>query len=424
MSKSVCILLNNEFIRDNRVRREAESLVNAGYDVTVIAVRDKSGAVPLREEQNGVKIERVLKRRFPNFVPFNQQYIRAFWKIYRELKPFDIVHANDANTLLFGWLLARLWKAKLVYDSHELWESIYHERAQELAENPKLSPAKLQKQLQRVKQMEKLENWLLERCDAVISVSPSICQILKEKSQGKADVHLVRNIAPYYGNVLQNAQLFHHKLQLPPETRIVLYQGGITAVRGINQLLDAMELIGPDRNITLVMLGPISPIYYNQIGKRILASRTLRHTVYYLEAVAPEDLLDWTTSAHLGIHPILNCRANHYHCLPNKLFEYIQAEIPVAVSNMPHMKQIVDDYQIGFTFDPENPAEMASRIQEFFDSPDQQQLYYQQLKTAKAALNWENEQNQLITLYTTLTGAAAPTPDSEANILKPQLVEV
>jgi glycosyltransferase involved in cell wall biosynthesis len=108
--------------------------------------------------------------------------------------------------------------------------------------------------------------------------------------------------------------------------------------------------------------------------------------------------LHWTASADLGAHPILNTSANHYYCLPNKIFEYIQAEIPVAVSNFPEMQKIVDTYQIGVTFNPEDPKDIAAKIQACLGSP----TYRENLRQAKAILNWENEAKALLTLYQTV----------------------
>lgn len=478
--KRVCFLLNNEFTCDNRVEREAKSLVKAGYDVTLIATQDFEKELPKTELREGIQIHRRIRKKLPAFLPVNTRLVRALFAIVFRYRRFDFVHAHDANMLLLGFLLARIWGAKLIYDSHELWESVYHHQREKLHAMRKTAvpvrrtlfkktllkiaiPRKTLLKLTSSKKewikkvlpfqlgittnismnvtsnismsatmnlskrmkpkrrsnfkwqllllglMEQLETWLLSRCDALISVNQSLCRLIEAKSRRRIPISVpVRNVAEFYPMPSkEQCRLFHQAFSLSDETQVVLYQGNIAEIRGISKLLNAMELLN-DSRIALVLMGPVSPSYLKSLQVRINENSSLRQSVFYKETVFGEELPRWTASANLGIAPILNCRASYYYCLPNKLFEYIQGNLPIAASNFPEMTQLIEDYEIGFTFDPENPEEIALKLREYFDSPELQALYQVNLAQAKSTLHWKNEEKHLIDVYRSLEGLVIP----------------
>lgn len=413
MKKRICFLLNNPFLFDNRVEREAESLVKAGYDLHLIALKSRDATVPIQENRNGIQVHRLFRKHLPNYSPLSINFIRSILAILTTYRRFDLVHSHDINTLLIGWLLARLWRAKLVYDSHELWESLMSEKEKKLlhlqALNKPGTKSFLSRKLRHLKQMRALENWIIRHSDAIVSVSEPICEILRAKAQNRPPYCVpIRNIPMYFHLPREKtSRLFHDTFQLPADTRIVLYQGWIMATRGMAQLLDAMERMD-EEGIALILMGPAEPEYLAGLLKRIQSSPRLRKRVFYKQAVPGSELLNWTASADLGIAPILNCKTSYYYCLPNKLFEYIQAGIPAAVSDLPEMRQVVEKYDVGFTFDPENPGEIADKVQNYFASRELQERYARNILGAKASLNWENEEKQLIALYHHLLGETHP----------------
>jgi glycosyltransferase involved in cell wall biosynthesis len=137
--------------------------------------------------------------------------------------------------------------------------------------------------------------------------------------------------------------------------------------------------------------------------QRVEQSDTLRGRVFYKGFAPPDELLQWTASADLGLQPIMNWNMSYYLCLPNKTFEYIQAGLPIASSDFPELRNIVEKYNIGVLFDPDNPKQMAEEIQRYFDSPELQETYKANLKVAKEELCWETEEQKLIDLYASLS---------------------
>jgi len=364
---------------------------------------DKLKQLPKQSEKEGVQICRTFRKPVHSFKPITARHVAGLASILTgKYGHFDVVHAHDANMLLIGWLLARIWGCKLVYDSHELWDSMYQfEREQ--TERMSLSSRKKRKTLQHIERTRHLERWLLSRSHALISVNDSLCRILNETAGLPQErCVILRNAAEYFENQEKNGRLFHEHFQLPAETKVLLYQGDIKPVRGIDLLLDTMELL-PQPDLALVMMGAIpSAEYAQQLHERVANSPLLKGRVFFKEQVTRKDLLAWTTSADLGIAPILNIRASYYYCLPNKLFEYVQAEVPCATSDFPELKAIVEGYDVGFTFNPEHPQTLADAIIDFFRHPERAERYRHNAHNAKRELSWEQEQHKLITLYSQL----------------------
>lgn len=405
----VCFLLNNEFVWDNRVEREARTLIDAGYEVTLLCCRNDEKKLPLKETRNGIHIHRIFPQKLSSYRPFRTLHVKVLINIIKTYSKFQYIHAHDANTLLLSWLLARFWGAKLIYDSHELWQSIYHYERKKLhtdyaSQKKSISLRKFNRRLHWLDQTEKLEDWLLSKCDALVSVNESITQILyKRAGKDAMQFATIRNMHSYYPmNHQDKPSRFHKYFSLSPETKVVLYQGGLAEIRGVGKLMDAMPLINQD-NVVLVLMGPFMDKQFSvDLLAKISNTKALVGKVFYKETVLGHELLEWTASADLGMAPILNARESYYLCLPNKLFEYIQAGLPCGTSNFPEMQSLVNSYQIGFTFDPENPQEIASCINTFFDDTEQKEWYRQNVLKAKEELHWEKEQRQLVDLYRAL----------------------
>jgi glycosyltransferase involved in cell wall biosynthesis len=404
--KRVCFLLNNEFLMDNRVEREARTLVDAGYSLTLFCSANRETA--RQENRAGIQIRRIFPQRLHSYKPFSFRLVKAVYRILTSTQRFDIVHAHDCNMLLLGWLLARIWGAKLVYDSHELWESVFSERKQGLhSETEHRSRVNLDR-------MIRLERKILPQCDRVITVNQSIGNRLDELRTSELRTNelrsgharplketlVIRNISGFYSLPAEQTHRRYHKFfNLRPEQKVILLQGGLRVERGVFKMIEAMAQVrNPD--LVLVLMGPaMAEGFHDELRESLQQNPLLPERVFYKEPVYGNELLPWTASADLGVSPILNTRTNNYFSLPNKLFEYVQAEIPCATSNFPEMAAIVEEYQLGFTFDPEDTQGLAQKLDDFFADPKIAKFHRTQARQAKKVLNWEVEQKKLLQLY-------------------------
>jgi glycosyltransferase involved in cell wall biosynthesis len=411
----ICVLYNHDLSSQTRVLRQIETLLDAGHDVTVYCLAEHRDR-PQVETRGRLTIRRVWRKRLYKYHLFSYKLVRAFTRLAWSQPGYDAVHVIDAPMLLLGWLLARVWRSKLVYDAAEYWHALLDEEQGNIERHPTLVPGKRRIKLRQIGQTRAFERWVLPRCDGVISVCDSIGNLLQANAPKPIPRYItLRNIARYHDDQAPSHSLRDH-YHLSPETRIIVYQGQIAKKRG---LANAVEAIRRLQHVALIIIGPVLPAdktFFEDLQHQIATQPDLQGKVFYHGFVPADSLLAWTASADLGLHPIINWNMNHYLCLPNKLFEYLQAGLPVGVSHFPEMRQIVEDYQVGFVFDPDDPQEMAKAIQAFLDNPTRQATTRQNVQRAKHTLCWEQEEQKLAALYQAIFSPApqdAPQPLSQ-----------
>lgn len=371
MKKVTSIVLNN-FKNDSRVLKENISLHNAGYNVKVVALHEE----PLLEfdEVQNIPIHRVkLKsRRWPKNKAI--QLLKYFEFIYRVVKHYknsSIVHCNDLNTLPIGVIVKKFFntKLKIVYDAHEY-------------ETEMNGLNGIQKKL-----VKWLEKRLIKHADKVITVSDSIAdEYVKLYNIKKPS--LVLN-APSYKNI-EKKNIFRETLGIAENKTIFLYQGGLSKGRGIEILLEAFITINDDKAV-IVFMG------YGPLENLIKSASDEYNNIYFHEAVSPDILLSFTSSADFGISTIEDTCLSYRYCLPNKMFEYLMAEIPVIVSNLYEMKQLVESKEIGIVA-KENTQEGLKVAIEDAVKLDKEALKIN-IQKVKNIYNWEEQEKVLINLY-------------------------
>src|SRR5699024_9767763 len=129
----------------------------------------------------------------------------------------------------------------------------------------------------------------------------------------------------------------------------------------------------------------------------------IKDKVFFHEAVRQDILFHYTNSADLGIHLMENTCLNHYYALPNKIFEYIQAELPIICSNFPEMKKIVSDFNVGEVVESNDISKIAQLINDILSNDDKLNFYRRNCIITKDILNWENEKEILLNIYERIT---------------------
>lgn len=283
----------------------------------------------------------------------------------------DIFLSNDLDTLLANYLASKLKNKPLVYDSHE-----YFTEVPELIERP---------HVQRI--WEKLEGRIVPRLKHAYTVCESIASIYRE--QYLVDFKVVRNIP------LRAEQTIipdDFKLDFGSK-KIILYQGALNLGRGIECAIEAMQYM---ENSQLVLAGDGD--LANEL-KALAGKLNVSNQVCFLGRIPLEDMKYYTAQAHLGLSIEEDRGLNYRFALPNKLFDYIQQGVPVLVSDLPEMKRIVDQYQIGLVLGKHNPQLMAKQIQTAMFDLEQRVLWKINLKKAAQDLCWENEEKVLMDIF-------------------------
>jgi len=307
---------------------------------------------------------------------FLDYYIRAY-RIVR-ISPSDIYHAHDLNTLPVAWWAKRRLGGKLVYDSHELY--------------PETSTlGRFERCFARI-----VERLLINSCDSVITVNGSIADELVRRYRSRSPV-VIKN-CPDMKPVSEPTELIRQKLGIEPKEAIILYQGGFSPNRGLENLLLALHYL-PEGSLVFMGWGKLE----DQLRSQAEEKGWLNKKVFLIPPVPQKELLAWTASADVGVIPYRAVGLNNYYTLPNKLFEYIAAGIPVAASNFPELRKIVLGHQLGAVFNPEDPKDIARAIKYILSDPERYQRMKENARKAARIYNWENESKKLLALYAELT---------------------
>jgi glycosyltransferase involved in cell wall biosynthesis len=375
------MIVLNHFTHDARVHREAKTLSNAGHSVEVVALH-KPGLAK-REQTDNYRVKRlVLKSRrwrggriapILKFVEFTKELAEN-----TRSEPPDVYHSHNANTLLATFPLVRRDAAAWVYDSHEL------ETGRNFA-NSRLS---------------RIYQWLwplperlfIRRADEVISASPSYADQLGQ-IYGIVRPTVVANMPEFFPPV--ESRELQDRFRIPPQNTVVLYQGGVMRNRGIEVAIRSLQHLDPTVHLAILGDGPAMDELTELSSQLNLLDR-----VHFAGHIPLAELPNYTASADLGLALIQNSCPSYYYTLPNKVFEYIMAGIPAIVSDFPAMARVIHDHQVGEVVqDPSCPKQLALAVKRAIEDKERYRRTCENARQAALILNWENEQEKLLSVY-------------------------
>ena len=180
---------------------------------------------------------------------------------------------------------------------------------------------------------------------------------------------------------------------------IVIYHGAVVPDRGIEKLLHILAL---NENLAAIILGDGSAVYIDGL-KEQARQLNVEHRVIFHDAVPHTELWKYLGAADLGFVIIEGRAKSYYYSLPNKLFENIQAGIPVLASDFPEMKRIIDEFGVGMTCDPNDLDGLNACIEQIRLDRSLYAGFKSNMEKAKAELCWENEKQKLLDAINKLT---------------------
>jgi glycosyltransferase involved in cell wall biosynthesis len=283
----------------------------------------------------------------------------------------DVLVANDLDTLAANFLASRIMRKPLVYDSHE-----YFTEVPELIGRPVVRSI-----------WKWLEKELVPKVDAAYTVCDSIAEVYSDLY--KVHFKVVRNLP-----VCHELEFIPSEInKTPGADKIILYQGALNMGRGIESTIRAMQFV-EGAELWLVGDGDLTA----QL-KQLVADLQLEAKVKFLGKLPLAQLSEVTRQADLGISLEEDLGLNYRFSLPNKLFDYIQAGVPVLVSNLPEMRRIVEHYQIGAIAQTHQRKDLAEKITSVLFDSLKEALWKENLQIAAKELCWEKEEIILWEIY-------------------------
>lgn len=369
MHRHITILVSNDLEHDQRVAKVCTTLLSMGYQITLVG-RSVEGSQPL---QRGYEIKRFKLLFVKGALFYAALNLRLFFFLL--FKKTDVILANDLDTLLPAFLVSKLRGKQVVYDSHE-----YFTEAEGLTGRPFQKSVWL-----------RVERWIFPKLKHVYTVNESIAAIYRNLY--KADVKVVRNI-PLLSE-LKNVKS-REQLKLPADKKIVLLQGAyIDPDRGGMELVQALQFM---EEVLLLIIGSGRDV---ENLKRKANEMKLDEKIQFMPRMPFEELRHYTANADLGLSLDKPLHLNYTLSLPNKLFDYIHAGVPVLVSDLPELRRIVDTYQVGLICKNVTPENVAADIKTALHSATYSSWKSNCLK-AREELNWQKEEDVLKGIYSNL----------------------
>ena len=371
----VCILTSVHPPFDIRIfHKEAKSLVKAGYDVMLVAQRDKDEIV------DGIRIVPLPK-------PKNrlERMTRTVWTAYRKALEIDadVYHFHDPELIPVGLFLKARGK-KVIYDVHEDYPKAI------------LSKDYLSVLVRRLtaRVFEIFEELAAKYFSGIVPATPWIAQRFERLNKNTVTV--------------QNFPIFNelHIGETVPwkkRSNAVAYVGGIGLLRGAREMVEAIGLASEKTDVRLILAGDFSPQLFKE---KVESMAGWKQTEYlgYLSRDKVAMLFGRIKAGLVLFHP----EPNHISAQPNKLFEYMSAGIPVIASDFPLWREIVEGVGCGLLVNPLKPEEIADAVVYLLENPEEaEEMGKKGRKAVEEKYNWEMEEKKLLGLYDEIRGQKA-----------------
>lgn len=373
----ILMLLRSPLDNDSRVKKEIQSLTKFAHEISIISVNTKSANI-----KNHYVHKWDAKRRVLPGISLILSFFSFFIFSFNRYKDHRIIHSHDLNTLTTAVLIKFLHFKKnidIIYDTHEFAINCVPDESL-------------------IKRAHKyiIELLFIRFCKEVICVGGLIGQRYSQLYNIKPP-SIILNCPPLNDsfnacdNKLLKKNFFREKFKIKPSQKIFLYQGLLNKGRCIEMWLDVFKNFN-ENDPVIIFMG------YGKLEGVIKKHQAKGSNIFYQNTVPPEVILDYSSSADIGVCCLEGDSTESKRlALPNKLFEYMMARIPVIVSNGPEMVSVIKGHKAGFILAKNTTADAIKLIKEIQNID--LTLFNKNLSKASLLFNWENQSKVLKELY-------------------------
>lgn len=355
--RRILFTVTTDLTYDQRMERICSAMAGAGYSVTIVG-RVKQGSLPLTgRPYRQVRLRCFFETGKLFYLEFNIRLL--LWLLFT---PADIISSVDLDTILPGFLVARIRRKIFVYDAHEYFTEVI-----EVVNRPQIK-----------KIWETVERFVLKRIRYAYTVSDGLKREFEKKYPVKFEV--IRNV-PYLSPVPEQVKT----------EKYIIYIGVVNEGRGLEALIDVME----DIPYPLYICGEGD--LYREIESRV-KDKKLEHKVKLFGYVVPEQLKELTRNAYIGYLMLDQVSLSYYYSLANKFFDYIHAGIPQLVVDFPEYRTINEKFEVALLCRNDRES-IREGMLKLLEDPALYERLRQNTGRAKEAFNWQRESEKLVAFY-------------------------
>lgn len=366
--KCAIVSVINDLVTDQRVNKSCLALQKAGYEVLLVG-RKQRKSPPMDERPYTTHRMKLLFEKGPLF--YAEYNIRLFFFLL--FHRANLLLSNDLDTILPNYFISRLKDCKMLFDSHE-----YFTETPELVNRPKVQ-----------KVWKSIEGFVVPKLDEMITVCDSIAELFREKYGVKC--HVIRNIPSKKAMPPKGDKA---ALDLPTDKHLLVLQGsGINIQRGAEELVQAIQYLD-DSLLMIIGGGDVLPIL-----KQMVEQLQITERVRFFPRMPYQQMMAYTQLAELGFCLDKDTNLNYRFSLPNKLFDFIQAGVPIIASHLTEIEKIIRQYDLGLFIESHEPTTIAATIKDALSDAERYGCWKQHLAVAAQDLCWENEEQKLLEIY-------------------------
>ena len=376
--KMVIVTVISDLVTDYRVHKVCQTLHQDGYRVLLIGTCPKGAPELKSRDYQTDRIKTWFQSKIFFYAEFN---IRLFFRLFR--KKADIFLGNDLDVMPATLLIARLKNKPLVYDSHEYY----------------LGMAGLDRKPMIRSVWKFIESRVFSSLKYMYTVSDSIRNLYRRDYHKK--LFVVRNLPllhPVFPGLTPEETEWIASIdrKIPENKNLLILQGaGINESRGAEELVFSMLFLdGSDFHLLIIGGGDV----FKKLEK-IIDQNQLAGKITLIPKVPFTVLAHFTRKARLGFSIDKPSVLNHKYSLPNKLFEYLHAGVPVLASRLIEQERIINQYDVGAFIEDHHPEHMALKIKEIFADPELLQRWKHNSCRVREELNWENESKIVLDIF-------------------------
>ncbi|MDR1653711.1 MAG: glycosyltransferase [Prevotellaceae bacterium] len=331
MKKKIIISVSNDIGADQRLQKLARTLFENDFDLLLVG-REFKNSLPLDLPYPTKRMRLIFNKKAISYAEFN---IRLFFLLIN-LKS-DIYLSCRTDTLPANYYASKIKKTRLIFEAREIFPEMLEFKRRPFAK----------------KVWTKIEKSIFPKLHNTFTVSQSIADYYRKLYRTRMNV--VRNV-PYFEIIADGKGKFNIAGK-----KIIIYQGAVSEGCGLERVIDAMPFVSKDAVLMIIGDGDLKRNLIQSVVNKNLTNR-----IMFLEKKCSEELFRYTKAASIGLCLPENLGLSNCYALPEQIFEYLRAGVPVLASDLPEINEFVNTCKTGIVIDNCQPQLLADTINGMF----------------------------------------------------------